>query len=387
MTDRTRQATKWIALFAITGLVCLVLGEVGARLYFRLTTGTSAEPVLTGTVGEYDQLLGARLLPGVHADFVGPEFDTHFQTNSHRVREAEETPYERPPATSHRILLAGDSFTFGHGVNDPERYGEQLEEEIPGLDVVNTGVWGTGTDQQYLLYLDEGRKYDVDLVVLGYFVENIVRNGTSVRFITGGRAAHKPRFVLREGVLELTNVPVPEPGEDSETESAERERWNEVVERQGTGVPIPFKSFLRDHSAFYKLLHARLADAMHKALHSNAEPYPEYDESREEWQVTEAIFSAFADAVRAEGAEFLIMIIPAKEYVTQDYVVPKPNQMIAEFGRTHDIPVLDLLPAFRAVDPARRADLYFRMDAHWSPKGHALAAKTLAAYLHEHYGW
>ena len=262
---------------------------------------------------------------------------------------------ERP-----RILLCGDSFTFGHGVNDAERYGERLEAALPGVDVINSGVWGTGTDQQFLLYLEEGRRYDVDLVILGYFVENIVRNGTTMRFISGGRTASKPRFVLRDGQLELTNVPVPPPGEAKEIEAEERERWEEVVERQGTGVPIPFKAFLREHSAFYKLLHARLSGLAHRLLRSNPEPYPEYDPNREEWKVTQAILTAFADSVQADGRDFLLMIIPSAEYVIQDHIAPKPNRMIREFAQTREIEVLDLLPGFRARSPEDQKRLYFR---------------------------
>lgn len=387
MAARAGQAAKSIALLFFAGAVCLFLGELGSRLYFRVTTGRSAEPVLSNTVGEYDAEIGVRLLPDAHADFVGPEFETRIVTNAQRLRESEDTPYSRPVDARHRVLLCGDSFTFGHGVDEMERYGERLEALIPGLDVVNTGVWGTGTDQQYLLYLDEGRRYDADLVLLGYFVENIVRNGTTVRFIGGGRTAHKPRFVVRDGQLRLTNVPVPEPGDADETVTHERQRWDEVVARQGTGLPIPFKGFLREHSAFYKLAHARLSGLAHTLLRSNPEPYPEYDPSREEWVVTQAIVSAFADSVKAAGREFLLMVIPASEYVMHDHVAPKPNRMLREFAQAEGIDLLDLLPAFRKVDAAHRRDLYFRMDAHWSPQGHALAADTLAGFLRDRYGW
>ena len=41
-----------------------------------------------------------------------------------------------------------------------------------------------------------------------------------------------------------------------------------------------------------------------------------------------------------------------------------------------DIPMVDLLPAFRAVMPEGHVQL-FRRDGHWSQAGHALAAKTV----------
>jgi hypothetical protein len=383
--SRIPMTAKWLVLGLIALIGPVLVAELGARLYFLVASGHSSERFLIGTVAEYDPLIGVRLVPRAHAEFVSPEFETHFETNSQRLRESEPTPYARPPGTRYRILLCGNSFTFGHGVNDPERYGEKLESLIPGLDVVNMAVWGTGTDQQYLLYLEEGRKYDVDLVVLGYFVENIVRNGTSVRFATGG-IAHKPRYVLRDGELTLTNVPVPRPEQRPARVSRERQRWNQMSERGGA-LPIPFKDFVRTHSAFYELMYSRLGHLVHRVLRSNPEPYPQYDEARDEWKVTRALFSAFADAVHDDGSDFLLMVIPADWYVLYDHVAPTPNRMIADYARSRGIAALDLLPAFRAIEPARRSQLYYHMDDHWTPEGHLLAAQSLAAYLSEHYGW
>ncbi|MCA9726080.1 MAG: SGNH/GDSL hydrolase family protein [Candidatus Eisenbacteria bacterium] len=381
---RARSVLQNLTVLAITGLVCLLLGEVGSRIYLKLTSGGGSEPVLSETIGEYDPRLGVRLLPNVAAEFSGPEFQTHFRTNGQRLREEEDHAYLEPPGIK-RVLLCGDSFTFGHGVNDSQRYGELLENLLPGAEIINTGVWGTGTDQQYLLYLDEGRKYQADLVILAYYVDNITRNGASMRFISGGRIAHKPRYVLRDGKLVLSNVPVPRPGESTVAEEEERERWNEVAGQQGA-VPLPFKSFLREHSTFYKLLHARFSTMLHALLGAHPEPFPQYAPEREEWKVTCALFSAFRDSVVANGSDFLLVIVPARDYVLQPEMADTPHRMVKEFCQKEHIEVLDLLPAFRAVEPRHRADLYYRLDAHWTAAGHELAAETIARYLRDH-GW
>lgn len=383
---RWSTVAKTALLLAITGGFCLLLGEVGTRLFLRMTAGSGSEAVLSQSVSEFDPGIGVRLLPHAEAEFRGPEFATRFRTNGQRQRDEEERSTARAPG-ERRILLAGDSFTFGHGVDDPARFGERLEAMFPDLEVINTAVWGTGTDQQYLLYLDDGRRYETDLVILGYFVENIVRNGATMRFISEGRTAHKPRFVLADGVLQLTNVPVPEPGVTTEAETREKERWNTIAERQGIGVPIPGKAFLREHSAFYKLLHARFAGLLHRTLDTNPVPYPEYDEVREEWQVTRALFSAFADSVRANGSDFLLVIIPTREFVLEDHVSDTPNRMIVDYGRAEGIPVLDLLPVFRALPAEERAGLYYRIDSHWTPRGHEVAAEAIAEYLRRKRGW
>ena len=46
---------------------------------------------------------------------------------------------------SHRALLFGDSYTAGDGVSNGMRYGDLLEGMVPGLQVYNFGLPGTGT--------------------------------------------------------------------------------------------------------------------------------------------------------------------------------------------------------------------------------------------------
>ena len=368
---------------AVAGLVCLVLGEVAARVYFDQTSKGGREPSLEGTVGEYDELLGARLLPNATATFGGPEFETTIRTNAHRLRESEETPYERTPGVR-RILLCGDSFTFGHGVDEADRYGERLAELLGNVDVINMGVWGTGTDQQLLLYRDEGVKYGPDLVILAYFVENILRNGASTRFIAGGRSASKPKFVIENGELVLTNVPVPAPGTATEESTAEMERWKEIEERQGV-VSFPFKSFLREHSALYKFAHDNFAGLLHRAVEGEVDAYPEYVDGRSEWEVTKALIRTFRDEAEENGSEFLLVIVPDGRSMEPGTISDTPYQKLEQLCRAESIPLLDPLPEFRAASE-QGEKLYYRYDAHWTKAGHALVADLIAGRLRAE-GW
>ena len=42
----------------------------------------------------------------------------------------------------------GDSFTAADGVSNRQRYSDLLEARLPGIEVYNFGLPGTGTDQQ-----------------------------------------------------------------------------------------------------------------------------------------------------------------------------------------------------------------------------------------------
>ncbi len=107
-----------------------------------------------------------------------------------------------PPGVA--ILAVGDSFTFGLEVDDDGSWPAQLERRVQ-RPVLNAGVFGYGLDQivlraeQLVVTRD-----DVDLVILAVFGDDIDRCEYSYRF------ASKPYFKIRDGRLELRNVPVPD---------------------------------------------------------------------------------------------------------------------------------------------------------------------------------
>jgi hypothetical protein len=126
-------------------------------------------------------------------------------SNSKGLRGKTEYEYDRQPG-KHRILVLGDSFTFGDDVSDDETYAHCLESLLPGTEVLNLGVAGYGQDQMLLYLKEEGVKYHPDVVILGYVWWDLARNLWTFADYA------KPKFeLLRDGSLRLTNVPVPPP--------------------------------------------------------------------------------------------------------------------------------------------------------------------------------
>lgn len=83
-------------------------------------------------------------------------------------------------ANTFRILVLGDSVTFGHGaVHDyPSLLEAQLRAWRPEVDwqVWNLGVPGYNTSQE-LTYLHEvGARFQPDLVIVGFFINDIIGN-------------------------------------------------------------------------------------------------------------------------------------------------------------------------------------------------------------------
>ena len=125
-------------------------------------------------------------------------------SNSKGLRGKAEYQYERA-AGEQRIVVLGDSFTFGEEVSDDETYSHDLQASLPGTEILNLGVQGYGHDQMLMYLKEEGVKYHPDVVVLGFAYLDIYRN------IESFFAYAKPRFELASDGLQLTNVPVPTP--------------------------------------------------------------------------------------------------------------------------------------------------------------------------------
>lgn len=160
---------------------------------------------VTGHRYIYDERLGWRNIPNWRASTRG----FSLSINSKGLRDREYT-YEKPEAVK-RILVLGDSFAWGYGVSDHEIFTEvletRLEQNPTAWEVINTGVSGWGTDQEYLYLLEEGFRYEPDIVILSFFLVNDPDNN-----------ARSPQYGLNKPVfldesLTLANVPVPTPFE------------------------------------------------------------------------------------------------------------------------------------------------------------------------------
>ncbi len=127
-------------------------------------------------------------------------------SSSKGTRGREEHDYARAPGRL-RVLVFGDSFTFGEEVSDEETYAAVLEQRLPGSEVINCGVHGYGHDQMLLYLEEEGPRYRPDVVILGFVAFDMDRNLLKFRDFA------KPRFDLKGGELVLKDNPVPTPEE------------------------------------------------------------------------------------------------------------------------------------------------------------------------------
>lgn len=125
-------------------------------------------------------------------------------TNSKGIRGITEYSYSKDQDKI-RILVLGDSYTFGEEVSDNETYSYYLQEMIPNTEVINLGIHGYGHDQMLLYLKEEGLKYKPDIILLGFIYPDMKRNMVNFRDYA------KPKYTLRGKKLKLTASPVTPP--------------------------------------------------------------------------------------------------------------------------------------------------------------------------------
>jgi len=311
--------------------------------------------------------------------------------NSRGLLDTREIPYEKPPGVT-RVLLLGDSFFWGYGVNNEEVISAVLQTLVaPRVEILNGACSGYGTDQELLWLVQEGIRYRPDVVVLGLFPANDWEDiSTPFRY---GRA--KPFYRLEGRRLNLHNVPVPDP--HAPVPAARRD-----AVPPGTRLV----SLLREHSHLYPFVMGRLQStprlgdwmrrrglydpAVDDSIGSDVEVLPE----REIQPLFEALLHEISSFTRNAGADFLLVFIPQKENspggatryqgVQQgaDLRNDEASRYLRQVTALNRYPYLDLLPLVRSRH-SRGAVLYTPGgdDHHWTPLGHRMAAEAVAGWL------
>ena len=134
------------ATAASTALAGCLLTSVDIAGRLKAVTATVVYRAHTPSIVDHDDRYGYVLRANARDRDRGFDFDVTYTVDANGRRV---TPSPNTPRAT--ILLAGDSFTFGTGVEDRETYAYLLGAEYwPDVKVVNAGVGGWGIVQAYL---------------------------------------------------------------------------------------------------------------------------------------------------------------------------------------------------------------------------------------------
>lgn len=284
----------------------------------------------------YHPVRGWALKPGVRDSRVfGKKI---LNTNSKGVRGKREYDYSKSDGVS-RILVLGDSFTFGEDVSDDETYPYYLEQLIGSGEVINMGVHGYAHDQMLLYLKKEGVRYRPDVVILGFLPYDMDRN------LLGFRDYAKPKFVISGGRLKMTGVPVPNP-----------------------------ESVIRDE--VFRLKIFDLTGMLWEEISKRVGLY-----EKEKIKVSEALMDEIVSVTQKIPAIPVFVFLPNEIDFKDFFDQPtEREEFLFNYCKSRAIHCLSARPAFIRHLKEGNEVVYF---GHWDAAGHRLAANAIAEYLSE----
>lgn len=377
-----RMKRQKLAAVAISTLLSLLAAEVALRVFaprrtFEVLAGAYPAMFNASDVFPY------RLRENYGGRLAAADFDTTIQINSKGYRGSE---FASNKGDARRVLVIGDSFTFGWGVNDDQTYPavlqRLLEARAPSqrIEVINAGFAACYSPDTYYLYLKrDGLALEPDAIVVGLFV-----------------------------------------GNDLDSDFAFENEW---VEKDAAGLPLRIRNVnyqVLDHFLIPSRIPLRYRTPVLSRSHvfqgmfdvwwelsprikswlpgvtvyaqTGAEEQVPYNYRLRYADRTEEVFTRVRTLLRAmhqlasqHGIPIYFMVIPDRVQLSPDAYaglpadLAKPQKELARFFDSEGMKYLDLLPAFR--ERSGGPLLYLPRDGHFSIEGNQAAAERLADYL------
>lgn len=353
----------WVRILASNLAVAFLLLFV-AELSLRalgIEYSAIARPGLTDRgVWSYDRTKGWYHQPHTsgQSHLGGPDAGT-IEINSLGLRDREVAAAK--PEGVKRVLVFGDSYAFGVGVDSKNVFSARLEERLAAsasqpIEVVNMGVSGYSTDQEYLLFRERGLDLDPDLVVLIVCHNDFTDNTRDFVYFK----YYKPYFTQDAGgdlTLAITDVPG-------------LSRWQRV------------KVWLGQESRLWNLMRNRESEAevVQQALNFFKIAVPR-SSTENRVDLTAAIIQRFVRDAGERGVPVLVTTTAGG--IDDDAIARRRTDgALARLLAQSGVDYLDLWPAMLA---ARRADPDANWDfpdnLHWNVDAHRVAAEVVAEQL------
>jgi hypothetical protein len=389
-----------ISIFLINAAILVVI-LLGCELAVRLWRPQLTYSLLLTHIG--DRYAAGDFIPftlkrNYEAKAISQEVRNRFvtyTTNRHGLR-GKDVSLSKPKGTS-RILVLGDSYTFGVYVDDEETYPAVLEQLLhqksQKVEVLNAGYTdGWSPDEHYAWLINHGLAFDPDLIVYGFFVGNDVEEIHSEDWIERDERGLPTRIVNNSiWVDDLGRI------------------RSKVKDSKTVGTAFVYSIPILRESHLLVLLNHKINALSDQLFHVDApaiqtewcckNPFPmilrektDNSSTAENEQIFLQIVRGMADIARQHGSQFLVLMIPINFQVESSFldtgkVVLGPGEHkvrrnffdeLKPFLDASKIEYVDLLQAMKATPGS-----YFPKngEVHFSPGGHRFAALTLNRYL------
>ena len=367
--SRRREVAFAVLTIIISATICLSLAEYGYRWYLgRIQSSESIDPGLL----RYHGRLGWALTPGWQGRHRHHDFEVSYSigNDSFRVQAGE----VNKPTTIRRIGIVGDSFSFGLGVNDSDIFTEIINRQSAELAVKNMSIPGYSTDQQLLL-LESRRgllKFD-DVILVVYLANDLLDNMLDYPLQVDQA---KPRYVLNNNKLVLTNYPVPR-----ETKPAQLRSMTLAGVVFGDSLDSVAPRGMFSRSALWR----RLVPTS-PALNADETRYMLDTNLHEQKLLMQALLLEMKTLLREQGIAFHIAALSGQSLVVnpsspsalfQDYVL----EFLQGFSHDNGISFINIAKEMRSQEAGTKKRWYHPNEGHLTPSGHEKVAEILLQYL------
>jgi hypothetical protein len=327
---------------------------------------------------KYHPRVGYTYMP--NARFRAPEAGGYLvRANSTGFRSEREFVKSKPQGAS-RLLLFGDSQSAGHGIPNPMRYSDLLEQAMPGLEVYNYALSGSGPDQQFLAY-SEFAHVEHDLLVISLYVETVRRISRGVvqsRDRDGSVLYYaKPYFSLGDDGLTLHNTPV---RKEAWTDETLPETFRDQV------YAYTERDLLAGHQQAARRLKTLLPIApLRRALRKLAvqatayQPVPDYDSPESpSWCLLREILREW---IARSPVPVLLVTLPHYAYFLDGADPAGYLQRYTELTAEISCGYYDALEDMLALPEPERASIWSKESGHLSRRGHEMLANWLEPHI------
>jgi hypothetical protein len=351
-TGRKAQIFIGLSISIVTIVLCLGTVELTGYLWERNQAQKSLGWTLVASRRLHLKRHGTENQPYYllqpNDDYLWEGIPVH--TNSYGLR-SDEFRVPKPEGT-YRILNLGDSIALGWEVHQEDTYGKKLESMLneqqseQHYEVINAGIPGWNLESERNFLLQEGLRFQPDLVLLDL---------TIVNDIYGKGPAVSDNYTIFQFLRDNTY-----------------------------GWP-----FLTTQIRF--LLAQQLGPEAFPVLNPprNASAYYPLDENSPVWDDIWALIDEMKQASEEQGVEFMIIAFPTAFQLNSAKHPDVPQQVIKQRANMAGIDFVDLLPTYQSIcneAPANACEgyenlLFADVWMHPNSLGHQIAAQEIFSEL------
>jgi hypothetical protein len=338
--SRLRNWLGKLALLAVTSTICLLLLEFCIRWFFPYFTPARQVPFVPRENG----IVTGPPLTVMRSSTPKGDFDLLLHFNQYGFRDTKDLR----EATTNDWFALGDSFTFGWGVAEEERFSSALERlwitnGIPQR-VYNIAIPDNIIGYQRLLEFAESSGARVGHLIIGVCMENDLRDY---------RDGHGAWDAASQQVMDRT---------------PRKERIRAFLKKSAL---YNFLSFAVQRYEWGRSLAHRLGIGR------------SVDELTSKNEYSDVILQTSRDELLkiTAGRDAVVLIIPSRRLWHGDNIETEKrvHDAFVKLLREAHVDLVDMRPVFeKATNPL---DYYFKTDSHWNARGHEAAARELFATM------